>query len=74
MTIRADPASTSSSRSGKKRKRSTSDEQKKAMIREALRLDQLRANVKKRESCFVYVGNVNYLPIVLSVILTHTRH
>ncbi|KIM90733.1 hypothetical protein PILCRDRAFT_144582 [Piloderma croceum F 1598] len=57
MTIRADPTSTSSSRSGK-RKRSTSDEQKKAMIREALRLDQLRANVKKRESCFVYVGNI----------------
>lgn len=59
MTIRADPTSaSSSSRSGKKRKRSTSDEQKKAMIKEALRLDQLRQSMKKRESCFVYVGNI----------------
>lgn len=34
------------------------------MIKEALRLDQLRANVKKRESCYIYVGNVSYLPII----------
>jgi RNA recognition motif-containing protein len=57
MTIRADPAS-SSSRPTKKRRRSSIDEQKKAMIKEALRLDQLRHNMKKRESCFIYVGNV----------------
>jgi len=59
MTLRADPISASSSSClGKKRKRSTSDEQKKAMIKEALRLDQLRQSVKKREFCFVYVGNI----------------
>jgi hypothetical protein len=64
MTLRPDPVPGSSS-SGK-RKRSTTDEQKKAMIREARRLDKLRRNMKnanRREPWFVYIGNVSYFAI-----------
>lgn len=64
MTLRCEPSTSSSSgkvrhaAKSSKRKRSTVDEQKKAMIQEAHRLDKLRLNIKKRESSFVYVGNV----------------
>lgn len=60
MTLRRDPNMSGSSSTHSSTKSSKRD-QKKAMIKEALRLDQLRLNMKKRESSFVYVGNVREL-------------
>jgi len=59
MTLRPDSAPSSNRAvTRSKRKRSTTDDQKKAMIKEAHRLDKLRNNLKKREPHFVFVGNI----------------
>lgn len=59
MTLRVDP----NCRPGKKskRRRSAADEQRKAIIKEALKLDKLRLSLRKREACFIFVGNVSHL-------------
>ncbi|KZP32867.1 hypothetical protein FIBSPDRAFT_1036496 [Athelia psychrophila] len=57
MTLRREP-NTSDSSSAHSSTKSSKRDQKKAMIKEALRLDQLRLNMKKRESSFIYVGNL----------------
>ncbi|KAF7977651.1 hypothetical protein HWV62_3076 [Athelia sp. TMB] len=58
MTLRREPSASGSSIARSVAKPSKRD-QRKAMIKEALRLDKLRLNMKKRESAFVYVGNIS---------------
>jgi len=61
MTLHAVPMPSSSPTGvtkGSKRKRPTSDKEKKFLIQEAFHLEKLRMNMKKRENSFIYVGNI----------------
>lgn len=70
MTVRPEPVASSTgagTKSKSKRKRSKPDDQKKAMIKEAHRLDKLRMNMRAKQ-LHVFVGNVSGILIFSSVV------